>query len=180
MTTPRRSAEFETTSAAFNDAADALGVSDDLRQIMAQSYRETTVQVPVRMDDGHVEVFTGYRVQHSSLRGPCKGGLRYHPDADIDEVRALQDTVPAWSETARHAIGYAEVRALLAGEITRAQAADRIAARTRQLAKRQETWLRHQARVVWIDITDDDPPDAVARRVAETWRLYGPSPVVRP
>ncbi|NLG02155.1 MAG: tRNA (adenosine(37)-N6)-dimethylallyltransferase MiaA [Lentisphaerae bacterium] len=98
----------------------------------------------------------------------------------IDEVRALQDTVPAWSETARHAIGYAEVRALLAGEITRAQAADRIAARTRQLAKRQETWLRHQARVVWIDITDDDPPDAVARRVAETWRLYGPSPVVRP
>ncbi len=98
----------------------------------------------------------------------------------IDEVRALQSAVPVWSETACHAIGYAEVRALLAGDLTRAQAADRIAARTRQLAKRQETWLRHQAHVVWIDITDDDPPDAVARRVAETWRLYGPSPVVRP
>ena len=98
----------------------------------------------------------------------------------IDEVRALKSAVPVWSETACHAIGYAEVRALLAGELTRAQAADRIAARTRQLAKRQETWLRHQTRVVWIDITDDDPPDAVARRVAETWRLYGPSPVVRP
>lgn len=98
----------------------------------------------------------------------------------IDEVRALQSAVPVWSETACHAIGYAEVRALLAGDLTRAQAADRIAARTRQLAKRQETWLRHQAHVVWIDITDDDPPDTVARRVAETWRLYGPSPVVRP
>ena len=77
----------------------------------------------------------------------------------IDEVRALKSAVPVWSETACHAIGYAEVRALLAGELTRAQAADRIAARTRQLAKRQETWLRHQTRVVWIDITDDDPPD---------------------
>ncbi|NLC82170.1 MAG: tRNA (adenosine(37)-N6)-dimethylallyltransferase MiaA, partial [Lentisphaerae bacterium] len=98
----------------------------------------------------------------------------------IDEVRALQRDFPTWSETARHAIGYAEVRALLAGELTQKQAIDRIAARTRQLAKRQETWLRHQARVVWIDITDDAPPDAVARRVAETWRLYGPSPLVRP
>ncbi len=98
----------------------------------------------------------------------------------IDEVRTLQRDFPTWSETARHAIGYAEVRALLAGELTQKQAIDRIAARTRQLAKRQETWLRHQARVVWIDITDDDPPDTVARRVAETWSHYGPSPVVRP
>jgi glutamate dehydrogenase (NAD(P)+) len=47
------------------------------------------VQVPVRMDDGHLEVFTGYRVQHNAARGPYKGGVRYHPDADLDEVRAL-------------------------------------------------------------------------------------------
>ncbi|HRT28314.1 MAG TPA: tRNA (adenosine(37)-N6)-dimethylallyltransferase MiaA [Kiritimatiellia bacterium] len=98
----------------------------------------------------------------------------------IDEVRALQRDTPAWSKTARHAIGYAEVRALLAGEMTQPQAAERIAARTRQLAKRQETWLRHQAHVVWIDITDDDPPDAVARHVAETWRNHGPTPVTLP
>ncbi|HRU71654.1 MAG TPA: tRNA (adenosine(37)-N6)-dimethylallyltransferase MiaA [Kiritimatiellia bacterium] len=98
----------------------------------------------------------------------------------IDEVRTLQRDFPIWSETARHAIGYAEVCALLAGELTQAQAADRIAARTRQLAKRQETWLRHQARVIWIDITDDEPPENVARRVAEIWRLYGSSPVVLP
>jgi tRNA dimethylallyltransferase len=98
----------------------------------------------------------------------------------IDEVRALQRDIPAWSKTASHAIGYAEVRALLAGEMTQPQAVERIAARTRQLAKRQETWLRHQARVVWIDITDDDPPDAVARRVAEIWRNHGPTPVTLP
>ncbi len=101
-------------------------------------------------------------------------------DGLIDEVRALQRDIPAWSETAVHAIGYAEVRALLAGEMTQPQAAERIAVRTRQLAKRQETWLRHQAHVVWIDITDDDPPDAVARRVAEIWRNHGPTPVTIP
>ena len=60
-----------------------------MREILRTSYRELTVQVPVRMDDGHLEVFTGYRVQHNAARGPYKGGIRYHPDADIDEVRAL-------------------------------------------------------------------------------------------
>jgi len=51
--------------------------------------RELIVSVPVEMDDGHKEVFMGYRVQHSSSRGPCKGGIRYHPDVDLDEVKAL-------------------------------------------------------------------------------------------
>ncbi|MBA2461695.1 MAG: glutamate dehydrogenase [Actinobacteria bacterium] len=60
-----------------------------MREILRTSYRELTVQVPVRMDDGRLEVFTGYRVQHNAARGPYKGGIRYHPDADIDEVRAL-------------------------------------------------------------------------------------------
>jgi glutamate dehydrogenase (NAD(P)+) len=56
---------------------------------MTTSYRELTVQVPIRMDDGTLRVFTGYRIQHNGARGPYKGGIRYHPDADIDEVRAL-------------------------------------------------------------------------------------------
>ncbi len=60
-----------------------------MRQILRTSYRELTVQVPVRMDDGTLEVYTGYRVQHNAARGPYKGGIRYHPDADLDEVRAL-------------------------------------------------------------------------------------------
>ena len=50
--------------------------------------RELQVQIPVRMDDGHIEVFTGYRVQHNAARGPYKGGVRYHPSADLEEIRA--------------------------------------------------------------------------------------------
>jgi glutamate dehydrogenase (NAD(P)+) len=57
--------------------------------VLTSSYRELTVQVPVRLDDGTLHVFTGYRIQHNGARGPYKGGIRYHPDADIDEVRAL-------------------------------------------------------------------------------------------
>ncbi|MBA2385280.1 MAG: glutamate dehydrogenase [Actinobacteria bacterium] len=60
-----------------------------MRDVLRTSYRELRVQVPIRMDDGSLEVFTGYRVQHNAARGPYKGGIRYHPDADLDEVRAL-------------------------------------------------------------------------------------------
>jgi glutamate dehydrogenase (NAD(P)+) len=73
----------------FDQAADHISLSDEMRDVLRQSYRELTVQVPVRMDDGRLEVFTGYRVQHNAARGPYKGGIRYHPDADLDEVRAL-------------------------------------------------------------------------------------------
>ena len=73
----------------FDRAADHVGLVDEMRDVLRSSYRELTVQVPVRMDDGGVTVFSGYRVQHNAARGPYKGGIRYHPDADIDEVRAL-------------------------------------------------------------------------------------------
>ena len=80
---------FEAVNYFFNRAADHIGLSDELRDVLTSSYRELTVQVPVRLDDGTLQVFTGYRVQHNGARGPYKGGIRYHPDADIDEVRAL-------------------------------------------------------------------------------------------
>src|ERR671910_2563799 len=80
---------FEAVNYFFDRAADHDGPKDEMRAIFRSSYRELTVQVPVRMDDGHLEVFTGYRVQHNAARGPYKGGVRYHPDADLDEVRAL-------------------------------------------------------------------------------------------
>jgi glutamate dehydrogenase (NAD(P)+) len=80
---------FEAVNLFFTRAADHVGLSDEMRDILTSSYRELTVQVPVRMDDGTLEVFTGYRIQHNGARGPYKGGIRYHPDADIDEVRAL-------------------------------------------------------------------------------------------
>ena len=80
---------FEAVNFFFDRAADHVGLEDETRAIFRSSYRELTVQVPVRMDDGHLDVFTGYRVQHNAARGPYQGGVRYHPDADLDEVRAL-------------------------------------------------------------------------------------------
>lgn len=72
------------------DRASAIfSVSDELRARLARAERELTVSIPVKMDDGSTRIFEGYRVQYSSLRGPYKGGIRYHPDADINEVRAL-------------------------------------------------------------------------------------------
>jgi len=98
----------------------------------------------------------------------------------LDEVRALRQAYPSWSSTASQAIGYAEACALLDGVLTPREATERIAARTRQLAKRQETWFRHQARAVWLDIDANDSADAIARRVLETWRQHGPTPIRHP
>ncbi|HSV42880.1 MAG TPA: Glu/Leu/Phe/Val dehydrogenase [Methanomassiliicoccales archaeon] len=66
-----------------------LGLNDCTIEILKRPRRELTVNFPVRMDDGRAKVFTGYRVQHNSARGPCKGGIRYHPNVTLDEVKAL-------------------------------------------------------------------------------------------
>lgn len=75
--------------ARFDAAADRLGVEDGMRKVLRTPSREVTVYIPVQLDDGRLEVFTGYRVQHSIARGPAKGGIRYAPDVTLDEVRAL-------------------------------------------------------------------------------------------
>lgn len=80
---------FEAATYFFHQAAERLGLHDHRREILASSYRELAVQVPVRMDDGRINVFRGYRIQHNGARGPYKGGIRYHESADLDEVRAL-------------------------------------------------------------------------------------------
>jgi glutamate dehydrogenase (NAD(P)+) len=80
---------FAAVVAFFERAADHIGLEEEMREILRSSYREVQVQVPVRMDDGSVYVFMGYRVQHNGARGPYKGGIRYHSSADLDEVRAL-------------------------------------------------------------------------------------------
>jgi glutamate dehydrogenase (NAD(P)+) len=80
---------FESVTWCFDRAAEEMCLSDDLRMMMRQPWRELSVQVPVRMDDGEVKVFTGYRIQHNGARGPYKGGVRFHPEANQDEVRAL-------------------------------------------------------------------------------------------
>jgi glutamate dehydrogenase (NAD(P)+) len=73
----------------IDDVARRLELDPGIHAILRQPERELTVSVPVVMDDGLVKVFTGYRIQHSSARGPCKGGIRYHPDVSLNEVRAL-------------------------------------------------------------------------------------------
>lgn len=73
----------------FNRAADLIDLNPSVRKILAITNTEIVVHFPVKMDDGSVEVFTGYRVQHNNALGPYKGGLRYHPTVDIDAARAL-------------------------------------------------------------------------------------------
>ena len=75
--------------AQFDAAAEHLGLDPDLRAVLRVPQRELTVNFPVKLDDGSVRVFSGYRVQHNVARGPAKGGLRFHPQADLDDVRAL-------------------------------------------------------------------------------------------
>ena len=73
----------------FDKAADLMALDSEIRKILAQTTNEIIVNFPVKMDDGRIQMFTGYRVQHNNVLGPYKGGLRFHPAVDIDEVRAL-------------------------------------------------------------------------------------------
>ena len=81
--------EWRTAQRQFDIAAEIIGLEPELRAMLREVQREFACHFPVAMDDGHVEVFTGYRVQHNINRGPAKGGIRYHPDVSLDEVKAL-------------------------------------------------------------------------------------------
>jgi glutamate dehydrogenase (NAD(P)+) len=80
---------WEQQAARFNLAAEKLQLDEGLWRVLRQPNREIILHIPVNMDNGQLEVFTGYRVQHSIARGPAKGGVRYSPDVTLDEVRAL-------------------------------------------------------------------------------------------
>lgn len=80
---------FRLAVAQFDQAADTMELDPNLRERLKLPQRSLIVSVPIRMDDGRVEVYTGYRVQHDSSRGPTKGGIRYHPDVNLGEVAAL-------------------------------------------------------------------------------------------
>ncbi|MGO9639721.1 MAG: Glu/Leu/Phe/Val family dehydrogenase [Candidatus Acidiferrales bacterium] len=80
---------YESAEARFESAARRIGLEDGLYRFMRYPNKEITVYIPVTMDSGRLEVFIGYRVQHSIVRGPCKGGIRFAPDVTLDEVRAL-------------------------------------------------------------------------------------------
>ena len=80
---------YENMLMVLEAAAQKLGLVPNEYEAIKYPERELKVSIPVKMDDGRIRVFEGYRVQHSSSRGPCKGGIRYHPEVDIDEVKAL-------------------------------------------------------------------------------------------
>ena len=80
---------FRLAVAQFDRAAEMMNLDPNLRHRLKLPERSLLVSIPVRMDDGTVEVFTGYRVQHDSSRGPSKGGIRYHPGVNLGEVAAL-------------------------------------------------------------------------------------------
>ncbi len=80
---------FQIARQQFNRAADYLNLDDSTRQVLSSPKRQLIVSIPVKMDGGDVQVFEGYRVQHNIARGPCKGGIRYHPNVTLDEVKAL-------------------------------------------------------------------------------------------
>jgi glutamate dehydrogenase/leucine dehydrogenase len=80
---------YELVNHWFDVAAERLELRDDVRAVMRSSYREVQAQIPVKRADGRIHVYSGFRVQHNGARGPYKGGVRYHEEVDLDEVRAL-------------------------------------------------------------------------------------------
>ncbi len=88
-TAPIAGSALDTALTQYHRAADRLGLTDGLRDVLATNKRELTTHFPVEMDDGAIRVFTGYRVQHNNARGPLKGGIRFHPHVELDDVKAL-------------------------------------------------------------------------------------------
>ena len=80
---------FKMAQQQFDHVAELLGLNEDVAQMLRQPMREFHFQIPVRLDNGHIKTFLGYRVQHNDARGPAKGGIRFHPKETIDTVRAL-------------------------------------------------------------------------------------------
>lgn len=80
---------FEIVLKQLDNVAEKIKIDPGVHAVLRQPERELTVSIPIVVDNGQIEVFTGYRVQHSSARGPCKGGIRYHPDVTLDGIKAL-------------------------------------------------------------------------------------------
>ncbi len=89
VSAPPVRSQYESVLQLFERVADDLALEDEVRLLLRMPHRELHVEVPLRRDDGSVCVFPGYRVQHNGARGPYKGGVRYHPEAHLDEVRTL-------------------------------------------------------------------------------------------
>jgi glutamate dehydrogenase (NAD(P)+) len=92
----------------IDEIGSRIGLKSGIIEVIKRPERELTVALPLEMCDGEIKVFTGYRVQHSSVLGPCKGGIRYHQDTDIEEVRALATLMSLKCAVARVPFGGAK------------------------------------------------------------------------
>ena len=120
----------------------------------------------------------GLRLPPDELRGRIERRARQmFAYGLVEEVRALRAKYPALSDTARHAIGYQEAAQVLDGQLSEEQAIYRTAIRTRQYAKRQLTWFRHQADVVWVDVGPRDNVERLSGKVRQIWASHGPAPL---
>jgi glutamate dehydrogenase (NAD(P)+) len=167
-----RISTYETVNHHFDAAADRLGLADDLREILRTSRREVQVQIQVRVGES-IRTYRGYRVQHNGARGPFKGGLRYHDEVDLDEVRALAQLM-TW-KTAIVGIPYGGAKGgvdCLARELTPRQ----IESITRQLVDRLDETLGPQRDIPAPDVNTNAQ---VMAWIMDEWsKLHGESPAI--
>ena len=172
------------------DAAAGLADPDNPRRVIrALEHLDAYGALPAGWHDAPRPRAVGLLLPRSALHARIAARVeQMFASGLLDEVAALRKRFPSWAApstpgdspttfTARMAIGYTEVCDLLDGKLTPAQAKAQIVVRTRQLAKRQETWFRHQADVAWVEIAPDEPVASVAVRVLATWRQHGPTPI---
>ncbi len=147
------------------------------RLIRALEILAVSGTLPARWQTAEPPRVTALRWSRDRLHARIETRVRkMYAEGLLAETERLLAEYPAWSTTAAGAIGYAEAVGVLRGTLTREAAIDQTVIRTRQLARRQETWFRHQARPEWIDLTGEESIDAVATRILEQWRKDGPTP----
>ncbi len=165
--------ELQTVTAAYREAAEAIGLDDETRLLLDTPHREIAAQVPLQMDDGSLRVFTAYRVQHNGARGPYKGGLRYHPHVDLDGVRALAAAM-TW-KTALVDLPFGGAKGGIDVDVKELSPAERQRA-TRTLMGRLEKVLGPMRDIMAPDM-GSGPPE-MAWLMDEYGRLHGHTPAI--
>jgi glutamate dehydrogenase (NAD(P)+) len=157
----------------FELAADRLKLPEDVRVVFWTPYREVTVQIPVKLSDGKVHVYSGYRIQHNGARGPYKGGVRFHPEVDVDEIRALASLM-TW-KTAVAGIPFGGAKGGIncpAGELERSE----LQAITRSFMDKVEKVLGPTRDIPAPDVNTD--AQVMAWMMDEYGKLHGHTPAI--
>ena len=149
------------------------------RLIRAIELAEQDIQKPMTWKDvSSTTPIVGLQMDRECLYARIKQRVyTMYEQGLLDEVQQLMETYPVWSKTAERAIGYAEARKVIKGNMTKDAAIDKTIIRTRQLAKRQMTWFRHQTAVEWVSIEPDAVIEEIAERVVNIWRTHGPTAI---